>query len=200
MSSEQPKLRDFRRVFDLELHQHWALYLVEGVVLIVLGATAIALPPLASMAITVLIGWLLLVSGVIGLVTTLWMPAAPGYGWSFLSAVLGIIVGYLILANLELGTVFITVALLIFFIVEGFASIMYARAHKRQISSSRWKWMMASGVIDLAIGAYILIGLPVVAPWALGLLVGVNMVFGGVALIAMAEHAHQADQNAHRSP
>lgn len=192
-------LQYIRRVFSVELHQHWALYLLEGVVLVILGATAIVLPPLATLAITVLVGWLLLVSGIVGLVTTLWMPAAPGYGWSLLSAVLGIVIGYLLLANLDLGTVFITAALLIFFIVEGFTSIMYARAHKREISSSRWQWMIASGVIDLALGAYILFRLPVIAPWALGLLVGVNMVFGGIALIAMAERAHKEDRRARHS-
>ncbi|MEJ2374274.1 MAG: DUF308 domain-containing protein [Pseudolabrys sp.] len=187
-----------RRAFNVELHQHWALYLLEGVVLVVLGATAIVLPPLATLAITVLIGWLLLVSGIVGLITTFWMPAAPGFGWSLLSAVLAIVIGYLLLANLDLGTVFVTGVLVIFFIVEGFTSIMYARAHKREMSSSRWQWMMASGVIDLGLGAYILYGLPVIAPWALGLLVGINMVFGGIALIAMAERAHKEDRRTHR--
>jgi uncharacterized membrane protein HdeD (DUF308 family) len=49
------------------LHEHWVLYLIEGVVLIVLGATAIVLPPIATLAVTILIGWLLLVSGIMGL-------------------------------------------------------------------------------------------------------------------------------------
>jgi uncharacterized membrane protein HdeD (DUF308 family) len=200
MPSDQPNIRDIRRLFNIELHQHWALYLVEGVVLIVLGATAIVLPPLATLAVTILIGWLVLVSGIIGLVTSFWMVGAPGSGWSLLSALLAVVVGGVLLANAELAAFSITVVLLIFFIIEGAASIMYARAHKRELSSDKWGWMMASGVIDLALAAYILYGLPVIAAWALGLLVGVNMVFGGVALIAMAEHAHAADKKAHRAP
>ena len=199
MSNDQPNIRAIRRVFNIELHQHWALYLLEGVVLIVLGATAIALPPLATLAVTILIGWLVLLSGIIGLVTTFWMGAAPGAGWSLLSALLAIVVGGVLLANAEIAAVSITIVLLIFFVIEGAASIMYARAHRREMSSSKWGWMMASGVVDLALAAYILYGLPVIAAWALGLLVGVNMVFGGVALIAMAEHAHEADKQAHNS-
>ncbi len=199
MSSNQSNLRYLRRVFNIELHQHWALYLVEGVVLTVLGATAIVLPPLATLAVAVLIGWLVLVSGIIGLVTTLLQEDAPGTGWAMLSAVLAIFVGLVLLSNAELAAVSLTIVLLVFFIVEGASSLMYARAHKREMSQGRWRWMMASGVIDLALSGYIIYGLPVVAPWALGLLVGVNLVFGGVALIAMAEHAHAIDK-AHRSP
>jgi uncharacterized membrane protein HdeD (DUF308 family) len=199
MSSNQTNLRYLRRVFNIELHQHWALYLVEGVVLTVLGATAIVLPPLATLVVAILIGWLLLVSGLIGLVTTVMQAEGPGFGWSLLSAVLAIIVGTVLLMNAELAAVSLTVVLLVFFVIEGGATLMYARAHKRQMSQSRWGWMMASGVIDLALAAYILYGLPVIAPWALGLLVGVNMVFGGVAMIALAERAHEADKKARRS-
>ncbi len=194
MVPNSQNIRYIARIFNVELHQHWALYLLEGVVLVVLGATAIVLPPLATIAVTVLVGWLVLVSGLIGLVTSFAMRAAPGFGWSIISAVLAIVVGYLLLANLELGTVFITIVMLAFFIIEGVSTLMYARAHKRELSSSRWQWMIVSGVIDLALGAYILYGLPVIAPWALGLLVGINMVFGGVALIVMAERAHKEDR------
>jgi uncharacterized membrane protein HdeD (DUF308 family) len=197
MASNQPSLRDIRRVFDLELHQHWALFLVEGVVLLVLGATAIVLPPLATLAVTLLLGWLLLVSGIIGLVTTLMQPEAPGYGWSLLSAALAILVGAFLLTQPMIAVVSLTVALLVFFVIEGISSLMYARAHRREMSQSRWGWMTASGVVDLALAAYILYGLPVIASWALGLMVGVNMVFGGVAMIALAERAHAADKAKH---
>ena len=62
------------------------------------------------------------------------------------------------------------------------------------MSHSRWGWMVASGVVDLLLAAYIVISLPVIASWALGLMVGVNMVFGGVAMIALAERAHKMDK------
>jgi uncharacterized membrane protein HdeD (DUF308 family) len=71
-----------------------------------------------------------------------------------------------------------------FFIVEGVASIMYALDHKRQLSG-RWGLMLLSGVIDLVLAAVILAGLPGTALWALGVLVGINMVFGGVSLIGL---------------
>jgi len=69
---------------------------------------------------------------------------------------------------------------------------MYALEHKRELSG-RWGWMLASGIVDLVLSAIIFTGLPGTAAWALGLLVGINMVFGGTALIAMALHARELD-------
>jgi len=78
-----------------------------------------------------------------------------------------------------------------FFVVEGIATILYAVDHKRRLSG-RWKWMVASGAVDLALAALVAVGLPATAPWAIGVLVGINMVFGGSAMIAMALYAHTA--------
>ena len=78
-----------------------------------------------------------------------------------------------------------------FFIVEGAVSIMFALDHKRELSG-QWGWMLLSGIIDLALAMMILAGLPSTAAWALGLLVGINMIFGGAAMIAMALHARKS--------
>ena len=81
--------------------------------------------------------------------------------------------------------------LVAFFIIEGVASIMFALDHKRELTG-RWGWMLASGIVDLVLAAIIFAGLPGTAAWAIGLLVGINMIFGGTALIAMALHARNA--------
>jgi uncharacterized membrane protein HdeD (DUF308 family) len=191
MSTNQANITDIKRAVSKALHDHWVLYLVEGVVLLVLGATAIVLPPLATLAVTILFGWLFLVSGVVGLITTFWMRQAPGFWWSLLSAALAIVVGGLLLARPIGGAFSLTIVLVAFFIIEGAVSIMFALEHKRELSG-QWGWMLASGVVDLLLAAFIFGGLPSTAAWALGLLVGINMVFGGTALIAMALHARNA--------
>jgi uncharacterized membrane protein HdeD (DUF308 family) len=188
MSNTQPNIADIQRAVGKALHDHWVLYLVEGVVLLVLGATAIVLPPLATLAVTILIGWLFLVSGVVGLFTTFWMRAAPGFWWALLSALLGIVAGVWLLAAPVTGAFSLTIILVAFFIIEGIASIMFSLDHKRELSG-QWGWMLVSGIVDLVLAAMIFAGLPSTAAWALGLLVGINMVFGGTALIAMALHA-----------
>ncbi|MGA7002733.1 MAG: HdeD family acid-resistance protein [Pseudolabrys sp.] len=194
MSSQQSGIQDIQglqRAATAALHEHWVLFLVEGVVLLVLGATAVVLPPIATLAVTILLGWLFLVSGILGLITTFLMRHAPGFWWSLLSAVLGIIVGAVLLASPLTGAFSLTLVLVAFFLVEGAVSIMFALDHKRELSG-QWGWMLVSGIIDLGLGIMIFAGLPSTAAWAVGLLVGINMIFGGSALIAMALHARTA--------
>src|SRR5450830_215495 len=191
MSTNQPDIKGMQRAVANALHQHWVLYLVEGVVLLILGLAAVVIPPLATLAVTMLFGWLFLLSGVMGLITTFWLRQAPGFWWALVSAVLGIVVGALLLALPVSGAFSLTIVLVAFFIIEGVASIMFALDNKRELSG-RWGWMLVSGIVDLVLGAMILAGLPSTAAWAIGLLVGINMVFGGTALIGMALHARDS--------
>ena len=188
--STQPDLRGVQRAVQSALHRHWVLFLIEGIVLLVLGAFAVLVPPVATLAITILFGWLFLISGIVGLITTFWMRSAPGFWWSLISAALGIVVGLLLLARPLGGALSLTLLLIAFFIVEGAVSIMFALDHKRELSG-QWGWMLVSGIIDLALAMMIFAGLPSTAAWALGLLVGINMIFGGAAMIAMALHARK---------
>jgi uncharacterized membrane protein HdeD (DUF308 family) len=87
--------------------------------------------------------------------------------------------------------------LVLFFLVEGGASIMFAFEHLRQFSG-RWAWMLASGFVDIVLASVIIFGLPGTSAWTMGLLVGINMILGGVALIAMGlrARAERAGPNA----
>ncbi|HME30129.1 MAG TPA: HdeD family acid-resistance protein [Pseudolabrys sp.] len=190
MSAQQSGIEGIQRAAAAALHEHWVLFLVEGVVLLVLGATAVVLPAIATLAVTILFGWLFLVSGIVGLVTTFWMRHAPGFWWSLLSAVLGIVVGVMLLASPLIGAFSLTLVLIAFFLIEGAASIMFALDHRRELSG-QWVWMLVSGIIDLGLALMIFAGLPSTAAWAVGLLVGINMIFGGAALIAMSLHARK---------
>jgi len=186
----QPNIEQVRQAVATSLHEHWVLFLIEGIILVVLGLIAIVVPPIATLAVELLFGWLFLLSGIMGLITTFWMRDAPGFWWSLLSGVLGIAAGIVLLVWPLSGVLSLTLVLIVFFTIEGIASIMYALEHKRELSG-RWGFMLASGIIDLIIAAIILFGLPGSAAWALGLLVGINLAFGGAALIAMALHARE---------
>jgi uncharacterized membrane protein HdeD (DUF308 family) len=97
----------------------------------------------------------------------------------------------MLVASPVIGALSLTFLLITFFLVEGAVSIMFAFDHRRELSG-QWGWMLVSGIIDLVLAAMILAGLPSTAAWALGLLVGINMIFGGAAMIAMALHARKA--------
>ena len=106
---------------------------------------------------------------------------------------LAIVVGGLLLSRPVSGALSLTIVVVVFFVIEGVASIMFALEHKRELSG-RWGWMLMSGIIDLVLATLVFAGLPSTAAWAIGLLVGINMVFGGSALIAMALHARNSAQ------
>jgi uncharacterized membrane protein HdeD (DUF308 family) len=170
---------------------HWGLFLAEGIAVSILGIAAIIVPPIAGLFATVVLGWLLLVAGVVGLVATLRARKAPGFGWSLLSALAAVIAGGLLLWNPFQGLVTLTYVLTAFFIVDGTLVIVLAIAHRRELTG-KWEWMMLNGVIDLILAGTIIFGFPGTLVWAFGLLVGIDMIFGGASLIAMALEARKA--------
>ena len=187
MSMNQPGANPLQALAT-SVRKHWVMFLVEGIVLLGLGLLAILIPPLATLGVTILLGWLFLISGIMGLIATFWARQAPGFWWSLLSAVLSIAAGLVLLASPASGALSLTLILIVFFVIEGVASVMYALEHRQQLSG-RWGWMLASGIIDLVLAAIIFAGLPGTAAWALGLLVGINLVMGGTAMIMIALHA-----------
>lgn len=188
MATTNNELEQMRAQVAGAVSRHWGLFLFEGIVLLILGTLAVLAPVIASVAAAVFFGWLLLISGIVGLVTTLRARHAPGFWWALLSAFLGIIAGGLLLVWPLQGTLSLTAVLIAFLFIEGVISIMYALEHRNALSG-RWGWMLASGVLDVALGLFLFLGLPGTALWALGLLIGINMLFGGWSLIFMALHA-----------
>jgi uncharacterized membrane protein HdeD (DUF308 family) len=191
MATDQSRLQGIQAAVAASLHLHWRAFLIEGIVLFVLGLFAIVLPNVATLAVEVFIGWVLLLSGVVGLFSTFRMRSAPGFGWSLLSAVIAIAAGVILLARPLSGVFSLTVILTAFLTIEGVASIMMSLTHRHGFSA-RWALLLVSGLIDLILAAMILLGLPGTAAWAIGLLVGINMVFGGSALISMALQARSS--------
>jgi len=174
------------------VHEHWKAFLIEGILLVILGLAAIIVPPLASLAVTIFLGWMFLISGIAGLALTIWARAMPGFWWSLVSAVLAIIAGVLLLAQPVEGTLTLTIVVGAYFLAEGVTTIMYALEHRRELSA-RWSWMVVAGLMDILIAAIVIAGLPGSATWAIGLLVGINLLFGGATLIGVAFAAHAKD-------
>jgi uncharacterized membrane protein HdeD (DUF308 family) len=199
MAMDPSSIDRFQQALVQSVREHWVLFLIEGIVLVVLGVLAILVPIVATIAVAILIGWLFFISGAVGFITTFMMRNAPGFWWSLLSAILGIVAGIILFGWPVLGAISLTLVLTAFFIIEGVASIMYALDHKKELTG-RWTWMLVSGIVDLLLAFIILTGLPGTAAWALGLLVGINMLFGGTSLIAMALHARSSGNASVRNP
>src|SRR5262249_3040033 len=185
MSIDQADVDRLRQAMAQSIRDHWVFFLVEGILLVVLGLVAIVIPPIASLAVEILVGWLFLISGLVGLFMTFWLRHAPGFWWSLGSALLGIAAGVVLLGWPISGLLSLTLVLIVFFLIEGIASIMFALDHRRELTG-RWGWMLASGIVDLVLAIIIWAGFPGTAAWAIGLLVGINMLMGGTSMIAMA--------------
>ena len=164
---------------------HWKAFLFEGIVLALLGLAAMIVPPLASLAVTIFLGWMFLISGIAGLVVTFWARQMPGFWWSLFSAALAVLAGIILLARPVQGILTLTIVVGAYFLAEGVATIMYALEHRRELSE-RWSWLLVAGLMDILIAFLIITGLPGSAEWAIGLLVGINLVLGGASLVGMA--------------
>src|ERR1700681_2783102 len=85
MSTNQTDLNRIQVAVATSLHAHWLFFLIEGIILLALGLAAIVLPPIATIAVEIIIGWLLLVSGIVGVITTFRMRHVAGFWWSLVS-------------------------------------------------------------------------------------------------------------------
>jgi uncharacterized membrane protein HdeD (DUF308 family) len=171
---------------------HWKAFLFEGILLAILGVAALVLPPLASLATAIFLGWMFLISGIGGLIATYWARHAPGFWWSLISAALATLTGMLLLARPMQAVLTLTIVLGAYFLAEGVTTIMYALEHRRELSG-RWSWLLISGLVDIAIAFMVITGLPSSAEWAIGVLVGINLLFGGATLIGMALAARKSN-------
>jgi uncharacterized membrane protein HdeD (DUF308 family) len=185
-------IADLQLKLQTAVRKHWRALLIEGVLLVILGLAAIIIPTVASIAVTVLLGGLFLIGGLVELALLIWTQRTPGFWWSLLSAVLAAGIGIILFARPVQGTLMLTLVLSAYFAAEGVVTIMYALLHRRE-PATRWGWLIASGILDLVVGGLIIAALPESALWAIGLLVGIDLVFGGFALIRMALAGRKID-------
>ena len=171
---------------------HWKWYVAEGVILIILGLLAVLAPFVAGVATTLFIGWLFLFAGVAGLIFTYKERAAPGFWWALLSSAVAVLAGLSLLANPLVGLFSLTVVLIALF-PHRRNPHHHPRPPDRSDLSDRWAWVVFSGVIDLILAAILISGLPGTALWAVGLLVGIDLAFGGASIIGLALSADKAE-------
>ena len=179
-----PELGDLRHRLAAAIHGHWKLFLAEGIVMVILGLVAIAVPEVASLAIAIFIGWLFFVGGIFRTLSLLRHRHLPGFGWALATSILAILLGLVLVARPITGVLTLTLALVVFFILEGVGAILLAVEHRRHLPS--WGWVLFSGLVDLLLAFLIWDGWPSSAGWAIGLLVGINMLFLGLSLIMTA--------------
>jgi uncharacterized membrane protein HdeD (DUF308 family) len=179
---------------------YWPALLIEGIALILFGILALFIPPLITLGITTALGWLFVASGMVALLVYSWGYAVPGFRSLLFSAVLSVIAGIALLLRPVSGAISLTVILIVFFALGGVAKLCYPLQRSQYLSDYRG-WVRASGMVDLSLATLMFFGLPEIASWAPGLLLGGNLVLGGIALIVVAAlERKKADSNKTRAP
>jgi uncharacterized membrane protein HdeD (DUF308 family) len=168
-----------------ESARHWKLVLAIGVLCDLVGVYSILVPIVASISATVLVGWALVVAGIVQLAQAVRRELVWSWdlAWRLIVAVLTIAAGAFILIAPLTGTITLTVVLIAWFWAIGVTRLI-AWWGERGVEGS---WMLlANGVVSLALGILIWIDFPSSAAWAIGLLVGIELLFAGSALIMIA--------------
>src|SRR5271165_4308807 len=109
-------LANLKSKMSAAVREHWKAFLAEGILLTILGLAAMIVPPLASLAVTIFLGWMFLISGIAGLVLTFWARGMPGFWWALLSAVLAIGAGIILLAQPVEGALTLTIVVGVYFL------------------------------------------------------------------------------------
>ena len=159
---------------------HWKLFLAEGIVLIILGIIAIIVPHFFTVAIVVCLGWILLFGGIFLITRALLFFRMPGFGLWLFMGILQFIIGYLFLAQPLQGILTLTLLMALFFALEGIAKISFALMMR---PLAHWGLVLFSGITALILAMVVWMGWPGTAEWLLGLLFGINMLFGGWSLV-----------------
>jgi uncharacterized membrane protein HdeD (DUF308 family) len=182
--SIRPDIEDIRRQMAATIHAHWKLVLAQGIVMMVLGFLAVAEPNVATIAVGIFVGWLFFIGGIFRALSLWQSRGMPGFAWSLLTALLAIVLGLILIFRPLAGVLTLTMVLIAFFILEGITAIVLAVQHREHLRS--WGWVLFSGIVDLLLAFLIWDGWPSSADWAIGLLVGINMLFFGLSLVMTA--------------
>ncbi len=157
---------------------------VEGVLLILFGLAAVVFPLWASIAAAVLLGWILIATGIAGIVGAVSTRPHVHFGWSLVSSIISILSGLVAAFYPLAGILALVIVIAAWLVVDGVSSMMIALASRRAGGKS-WGWSAVSAVIDwlLAIGVFVLA--PAGGPLIVGIVVAISLVFGGVTLLML---------------
>jgi uncharacterized membrane protein HdeD (DUF308 family) len=168
------------------LRKYSTWFTIYGVLIALLGILAIAMPYIATIATSIFIGWLLVAGGVFGLYAVYSAGKdAPGFWWNLITAILYLAAGIVLLNNPVTGALSLTIVLAAYLLAGGAAKVVLGFQHKRDIPNA-WFWILLSGLVDIGLALLLIAGLPGTAFWAIGLLVGINLLMMGIAIVFSA--------------
>src|SRR3954465_5114894 len=179
----------FREAMRDTVKRYSLWYLIQGVLLIAAGILAIIYPVLSSTAVIVLLGWLLIISGVVQGLSLIGARHVPHFWLQLISVILAVLIGCLFLRDPAQGLVTIALLLIVFFMIEGISKVVFALTIR---PFPNWGWVLASGRVGIGLALILWANLPVTALWLIGVLLGINLISVGAAIAYLAWQVRQS--------
>jgi uncharacterized membrane protein HdeD (DUF308 family) len=171
------------------VRRHSLWYLVQGGLMALGGILALVYPVLSSAAVLILVGWILIITGIIQGISLLGARSVPHFWLQLVSVVLSVIVVSLILRHPAEGLLTVTLLLVVFFMIEGISKVIFSLTIR---PFPNWGWVLASGLLGILLSLFLWASLPVTAVWLLGVLLGIQLISEGAALAYLAWHVRQS--------
>ncbi len=170
------------------LEKGWGWLLALGVVFIILGIVALGSPYALTLAVDLMLGWILIICGIISIVSAFFSGNWGKFLLILLSGIIFVIAGVLLVANPLKGVLTLALILAAFLLVEGIFKIIYAFQMK---STQNWGWVLVSGIISLVLAILIWAQWPT-SIVIIGLLVGFYILFSGISMVMLSIAARSA--------
>ena len=168
-------------VDDIRKHSGWFLFL--GIVFIVGGVAALAMPMIASISVALLVGWLLILVGAVQIFQAWSIRTWGGFIWQMVIGLVVLIGGIAMIVNPIVAAITLTLLLGAVFIAKGVMQIMLGLRFRPH---SGWGWIVAAGVLAIVVALMILFSWPFSGLWVPGTLVGISLIFSGWSYVAVA--------------
>lgn len=168
-----------REAMRQTVKRHSLLYLIQGGLMVLAGIVALVYPIFSALAVVVLLGWLLIISGIAQGISLIGARKVPHFWLQLLSVVLSVIIGLMFLRNPGQGLFTLTMLLIVYFMVEGISKVIFSLTIR---PFPNWTWVLVSGLIGIVAAVFLWSNLPVKAVWLLGFLLGLLLISEGAAL------------------
>ena len=183
---DSSKIPDLPKVIGVNINrlkQHSGWTRTLGIAFVIIGLLAIAVPGIFSLGFEMFLGWLFLFGGIFQIITSFRTNGTKGWLLGLVTGILACVVGVLFVMQPFQGVRILTIILAAYYLFDGISKIIF-RFTNPEIPGNKWGWV--NGIFGIIIAGLVWIEWPLSSAWFIGLLVGVNMLFYGIALISLA--------------
>ena len=174
LTPQLTNVEEFRR------NANW--FLALGIILIILGIIALGRSIFVTLASMVFLGWILIIGGVVEAGQAFWQRQWGGFFLHLLGGVLYAIVGFMIVANPQTGTMALTLLIALFFLIAGSFRIIGSLTMR----FPEWRWVLLNGIVTFLLGLLIWKQWPSSALWVIGLFIGIDLILTGWSWVMLS--------------